>query len=212
MLDPRDSFVRVRSIFTILQSSGHYFTGGNAHSKLKKYFVFLQLYLLTKEDLPADLQTIFHTLHAQLLPEANLYYTYEDAEKRAREYIATDEHDPDPDSGSPKDSGENDAARDNQQPAELAEASADATEDPDAADQAEDDLFEKELASIIPGQVRCLSVACRLPRVAAGVRTTCCSKPEWHEQARNLARIRNCKPVYTFPYKLCFMCLCVTLA
>ena len=58
MLDPRDSYVRTRSIFTILQASGHYFKGGNAHAKLKKYFVFLQCYLLAKEELPADLQVL----------------------------------------------------------------------------------------------------------------------------------------------------------
>lgn len=161
MLDSRDSFVRVRSIFTILQSSGHYFTGGNAHSKLKKYFVFLQRYLLTKEDLPADLQTIFHSLHGQLLAESELYPTYDEADKAAREYLATDDHDQDPkDSGNPQDAAENDAARDNQQPTEQAEASAAAAEDPDTADQAEDDLFEKELASIIPGQVCAIYLAC----------------------------------------------------
>lgn len=148
MLDPRDSFVRVRSIFTILQSSGHYFTGGNAHSKLKKYFVFLQRYLLTKEELPADLQTVFRRLHGQLLADAELYATYEEAEAAAREFLAAGERDQD--SGGPQDAAENDASRDNQ-PEQPAAAAA---EDPDAAEQADDDLFEKELASIIPDQVR----------------------------------------------------------
>lgn len=163
MLDPRDSFVRVRSIFTILQSSGHYFTGGNAHSKLKKYFVFLQRYLLSKEELPADLQAILHTLHGQLLPEADMYATYDEAEAAAREHLAMPDE-PDQDSGSPQHAAENDAARDNQQP-EQADAAA--PEDPDAAEQADDDLFEKELASIIPGQVRAAVSVLRVHLAAA---------------------------------------------
>jgi hypothetical protein len=152
MLDPRDSFVRVRSICTILQSSGHYFTGGNAHSKLKKFFVFFQRYLLTKEELPADLQATFDMLHTQLLPKADLYSTYEDAEKAAREYLAADECDREPDNFNPEDAPENDSAQDNRPaaPAETCPART-ATEEADA-DQAEDDLFEKELANVIPGQ------------------------------------------------------------
>ena len=131
------------------RQSGHYFSGGNAHSKLKKYFVFLQRYLLTKEELPADLQTVFHSLHGQLLADVELYATYEEAEAAAREFLAAGERDQD--SSGPQDAAENDTSRDDQQP-EQPEAAA--AEDPDAAEQADDDLFEKELASIIPDQVR----------------------------------------------------------
>lgn len=117
-----------------------------------------------------SVQVVFYTLHGKLLPETEVFKTQEAAEAGAREYVAAgaaweksgsgehDQHQEEEDDaedgegeGNPQ---ENDGARDNQQPADVQERQAAAVEDTDAADQAEDDLFEKELASIIPGQVR----------------------------------------------------------
>jgi hypothetical protein len=71
--DPADSFLRLRMVFTILQASGHYFTKGFSHNKLKRYLLFLQHYVLTKEALPLDLDLDFDELLKKLQPDACRY-------------------------------------------------------------------------------------------------------------------------------------------
>jgi regulator of nonsense transcripts 2 len=68
-VDPPDDFMRVRIVLAILQVSGHYFTRGAARAKLDRFLLFFQRYLLTKEELPADLEFDWSDLFQQLKPQ-----------------------------------------------------------------------------------------------------------------------------------------------
>jgi hypothetical protein len=185
MLDPGDSFVRVRAIFTILQASGHYFIGGNAHGKLKQFFTFLQRYLLLKEDLPADLAATFHQLHSKLLPDCEFYATYEEADKAVRSYLAKEDNQVGAEAGA----AEDDASLDNLPDADRsveAHGSADAApDDHDGGEPADDELYEKELANLFPEKVCTLHKQARTesvrrlhraPVLQLTFRVICCSQ------------------------------------
>lgn len=156
-MDPSDSFIRIRCVLTILGSSGHYFTKGNARSKLKQLFVFFQRYLLSKESLPLDLAAECHTIMQKLAPDTHIYRSLEEVDQAVLVLVGTsglnDEEDgPDDEGEGPDDTEEADdpdavqtgtvegGADANQHEVELAES---------------DVLFEKELANLVPGQVCC---------------------------------------------------------
>lgn len=154
-MDPSDSFIRIRCVLTILGCSGHYFTKGNARSKLKQLFVFFQRYLLSKESLPLDLAAECHTIMQKLAPDTPIYGSLEEVDEAVLALVGTsglnDEEDGQEDEGDGPDDTE-EADNPDAVQAETAQVGADGNQH--EVELAESDmLFEKELANLVPGQV-----------------------------------------------------------
>jgi len=154
-MDPSDSFIRIRCVLTILVSSGHYFTKGNARNKLKRLFVFFQRYLHFKESLPVDLTAECHSLMKKLAPDTPLYGTLEEAEEAVLALVGTAGlHDLDDgledDQEGPEETEDTEAVTAVQE--DIAAAEPEALQ-PEVEPAESDVLFEKELASLVTGQV-----------------------------------------------------------
>ena len=68
-IDPPHAFARVRIVLVILQVTGRFFLRGAARTKLTRFILFFQRYLLTKEELPPDLEFDWADLFSRLQPK-----------------------------------------------------------------------------------------------------------------------------------------------
>ena len=66
-LDPPDNYFRIRLVCKLLEACGHYFTKGSACTRLNRYLVYFQRYLLAKPPLPFDVDFDVQVQHCYRL-------------------------------------------------------------------------------------------------------------------------------------------------
>ncbi|CAG8543409.1 15191_t:CDS:10, partial [Acaulospora morrowiae] len=78
-LDAPSDFFRIRLCCTLLDTCGMCFDRGSSKKRLDDFLVFFQMYILTKQHLPMDVEFMIADLFETLRPDMILYKTYEDA-------------------------------------------------------------------------------------------------------------------------------------
>ncbi|KAK9828252.1 hypothetical protein WJX74_005743 [Apatococcus lobatus] len=79
ILDPPSDFFRTRLICGLLQTCGMFFAKGTAASRLDRFLVFFQRYLLSKEPAPLDVTFELQELFSLLRPSLQRFTTLEEA-------------------------------------------------------------------------------------------------------------------------------------
>ncbi|PVF99373.1 ARM repeat-containing protein [Serendipita vermifera] len=78
-IDAPDDFFRIRLVCTLLDACGMCFDRGSYKRKLDRFLTFFQLYILTKAELPMDVDFMLTDTIEQLRPKMTLYKTFEEA-------------------------------------------------------------------------------------------------------------------------------------
>ncbi|RKP25779.1 armadillo-type protein, partial [Syncephalis pseudoplumigaleata] len=79
-LDLPNDFFRVRLCCVLLDACGIYFTKGPSKARLDAFLTFFQMYCLTKNQMPMDVDYMVKDLYDLLRPNMPLYASYEDAQ------------------------------------------------------------------------------------------------------------------------------------
>ncbi|KAJ3274845.1 hypothetical protein HDV01_002049 [Terramyces sp. JEL0728] len=77
-IDAPNDFFRLRLVCTLLDACGHCFKKGHLGRKLDDYFIFLQLYLFSKEKMPMDAEFFFMETKDLLRPNLQFIPTLEE--------------------------------------------------------------------------------------------------------------------------------------
>ncbi|GBC04197.1 hypothetical protein RclHR1_05560017 [Rhizophagus clarus] len=78
-LDAPSDFFRIRLCCTLLDTCGMCFDRGSSMKRLDDFLVFFQMYILTKQRLPMDIDFMVADLFEMLRPGMTMYKTYEEA-------------------------------------------------------------------------------------------------------------------------------------
>ncbi|CAB4424993.1 unnamed protein product [Rhizophagus irregularis] len=78
-LDAPVDFFRIRLCCTLLDTCGMCFDRGSSMKRLDDFLVFFQMYILTKQRLPMDIEFMVADLFEMLRPGMTIYKTYEEA-------------------------------------------------------------------------------------------------------------------------------------
>ncbi|KAG9058049.1 hypothetical protein FS842_002010 [Serendipita sp. 407] len=78
-IDAPDDYFRIRLICTLLDCCGMCFDRGSYKRKLDRFLTFFQLYILTKTDIPMDVDFMITDTMEQLRPKLVMYKTFEEA-------------------------------------------------------------------------------------------------------------------------------------
>ncbi|CAG8474585.1 970_t:CDS:10 [Diversispora eburnea] len=78
-LDPPNDFFRVRLCCTLLDTCGMCFDRGSSKKRLDDFLIFFQMYILTKQKMPMDVEFMVSDLFEILRPKMVLFKTYEEA-------------------------------------------------------------------------------------------------------------------------------------
>ena len=86
LLDPPDSYFRVRLVCILLDTCGHYFDHGSTKKKLDAFLVFFQCYLFTKrQPLPLEVEHMVQDSIEALRPDLEMFKTHQEAMEAALE-------------------------------------------------------------------------------------------------------------------------------
>lgn len=78
-IDSPDDYFRIRLVCTLLDACGMCFDRGSYKRKLDRFLTFFQLYILTKEDLPMDVEFMISDTLDQIRPKMTRFKTFEEA-------------------------------------------------------------------------------------------------------------------------------------
>ncbi|RUP46340.1 nonsense-mediated mRNA decay 2 protein [Jimgerdemannia flammicorona] len=78
-IDAPDDFFRIRLCCTLLDTCGMCFDRGSAKKKLDSFLTFFQMYILSKHNVPMDVDFMIADTFEMLRPNMLLYKTYEEA-------------------------------------------------------------------------------------------------------------------------------------
>ncbi|KAG8813394.1 hypothetical protein FRC17_001599 [Serendipita sp. 399] len=78
-IDTPDDYFRIRLVCTLLDCCGMCFDRGSHKRKLDRFLIFFQLYILTKSDVPMDVDFMITDTFEQLRPKIVMYKTFEEA-------------------------------------------------------------------------------------------------------------------------------------
>lgn len=77
-LDPPEDCFRIRMIITLLQTCGHYFDRGSSKRKLDRFLMHFQRYVLSKTQIPLDIEFEIQDMFAELRPNIVRYTSIEE--------------------------------------------------------------------------------------------------------------------------------------
>eukprot|EP01025_Chloroclados_australasicus_P032332 TRINITY_DN3277_c0_g2_i3.p1 TRINITY_DN3277_c0_g2~~TRINITY_DN3277_c0_g2_i3.p1 ORF type:complete len:917 (-),score=106.76 TRINITY_DN3277_c0_g2_i3:53-2803(-) len=77
-LDPPDNFFRIRLVTALLETCGTYFDRGSTKEKLDRFLLYFQRYILSKDDIPLDVDFVIQDLFQLLRPNMQRYHTPEE--------------------------------------------------------------------------------------------------------------------------------------
>ncbi|KZV46480.1 hypothetical protein F511_10585 [Dorcoceras hygrometricum] len=89
ILDPPEDCFRIRIIFTLLQTCGHYFNKGSSKRKLDRFLIHFQRYILSKGSIHLDIEFSLQDMFADLRPKMTRYSSLEEVNNAL---IELDEH------------------------------------------------------------------------------------------------------------------------
>eukprot|EP01116_Phalansterium_solitarium_P000218 TRINITY_DN10128_c0_g1_i1.p1 TRINITY_DN10128_c0_g1~~TRINITY_DN10128_c0_g1_i1.p1 ORF type:complete len:1390 (-),score=694.08 TRINITY_DN10128_c0_g1_i1:248-4417(-) len=89
--DPLTDCFRIRLVVTLLDSCGQYFDRGSAKKKLDRFLVFLQRYVLSKSNVPMDVDFMLQDMFENLRPQLALMTSFEEACEAARKIEAEEQ-------------------------------------------------------------------------------------------------------------------------
>ncbi|KAJ3680250.1 hypothetical protein LUZ60_016528 [Juncus effusus] len=78
VLDPPEDCFRIRLIITLLQTCGHYFDRGSTKRKLDRFLLYFQRYILSKGQVPFDIEFEIQDMLAELRPKMTRYTSLDD--------------------------------------------------------------------------------------------------------------------------------------
>ena len=80
IMDPFDSYFRVRLVCILLDACGQYFDRGSTKRRLDNYFVYLQCYLFSKKQpQPLEVENLVRDTLETLRPHLVMYITPQEA-------------------------------------------------------------------------------------------------------------------------------------
>jgi len=137
-LDAANDYFRVRLCCTLLDTCGMCFDRGTSKERLDDFLMFFQMYILSKEKLPKDIDFMFTDTIEMLRPNMTMCKTYEEAAEQVDIKLLQNQK--------VLQSNE-DAAKSQEDNAEDSEASSESEEDDDEdvqEDEPERDIIEDE--------------------------------------------------------------------
>ncbi|XP_020684211.1 regulator of nonsense transcripts UPF2 isoform X1 [Dendrobium catenatum] len=98
-LDPPEDCFRIRMIITLLQTCGHYFDRGSSKRKLDRFLMYFQRYVLSKSQIPLDIEFDIQDMYAELRLNMIRYTSIEEVnvalvelEEHERDKASTEKH------------------------------------------------------------------------------------------------------------------------
>ncbi|KAJ4812115.1 Regulator of nonsense transcripts 2 [Rhynchospora pubera] len=78
VLDPPEDCFRIRMVITLLRTCGHYFNRGSSKRKLDRFLLHFQRYILSKGQVPFDIEFEIQDMLAELRPKMTRYTSLDD--------------------------------------------------------------------------------------------------------------------------------------
>ncbi|XP_020573471.1 regulator of nonsense transcripts UPF2 isoform X2 [Phalaenopsis equestris] len=98
-LDPPEDCFRIRMIITLLQTCGHYFDRGSSKRKLDRFLMYFQRYVLSKSQIPLDIEFDIQDMFVELRPNMIRYTSIDEInaalvelEEHERDKPSTEKH------------------------------------------------------------------------------------------------------------------------